>query len=135
MDVGPKLQVTLTISRENEEKNISEGKPIPAAISLTALIDTGGSNCVVRKDIPERLGLKPNNIVKVATAQSRDNQCYTYWMRLTIKMDDGTFIYTGSFTAMKLEEPDVSILIGRDLLKNGIFTYAGNANRYTLLLS
>lgn len=132
---GPKLHVTLSISRHLEPKYKEIHKSIPDPISLSALIDTGASTCLIRKDIPERLGLKPTGTAKIATVQSRGHVCSTYWMRLVIKMENDMFVHTGSFTAVPLEEQDVSVLIGRDLLKHGVFTYAGNADKYTLSLS
>lgn len=132
---GPKLYVTVSISRDLEEKYKESGQKVPDPMSLSALIDTGASNCLIRKDIPGKLGLKPIGTAKIATVQSRGHVCSVYWIRLVIKMANDVFVHTGPFTAVPLEEQDISILIGRDVLKHGIFTYEGKANKYTISLS
>lgn len=107
---------------------LKAGKPVPEPIKAKALIDTGASNCAVEKSIPSKLGLQPVDSITIKTASSKQHQCYRYYMRMTIPLQN--FTYEGIFNALEIE--DQGCLVGRDLLKNGILVYIGYMNQFTL---
>ena len=88
------------------------------AIIIKALIDTGASACVLKKEIPEKLGLTPIGITKICTPSTKDHECYQYFMRMVIPVHQ--LIYEGIFISAPLENQEIGSLIGRDVLKNGI---------------
>ena len=120
------------ISRQIEEQYRKEGKAIPVPISIKALIDTGATNCVVRQDIPNTLGLQPIDIIGINTPSTKNHKAYRYFMRMVIPSTNIT--YEGLFTALPLDGQNISSLIGRDLLAFGMLIYIGNANQFTLSL-
>ncbi len=46
---GPTVEVQFLIPRQIEEQYRKDGKPLPPPVSIRALIDTGATNCVVRR--------------------------------------------------------------------------------------
>jgi len=129
---GPTLEVHFLISKELEEKYVKDGKEIPKPIIVKAQIDTGASNCVVQEDIPMRLGLQPVDSIKITTPSTKDHPCYRYYMRMIIPAHNLT--YDGLFTAAPLAGQNITSLIGRDLLGQGLLIYIGYANQFTLSL-
>lgn len=129
---GPLLDVHFLVSIELENKYRQEGKEIPEPVIVKSLIDTGASACVIKKEIPEKLGLEPTGVIKIHTPSSMDNECYQYFMRMVIPTYGLT--YQGPFIATPLDGQDIQGLIGRDLLKHGILIYIGYMNQFTLSL-
>ncbi|MBS3141586.1 hypothetical protein J4405_05600 [Candidatus Woesearchaeota archaeon] len=129
---GPILEVQFLISSDLEKKYIEEKKAIPEPITVKSLIDTGASACVIKKEIPEALGLKPTGVTKINTPSSKDHECYHYFMRMLIPSHG--LIYEGPFISAPLEGQEISSLIGRDVLKNGILIYIGYMNQFTFSL-
>ncbi|MBU0760927.1 MAG: hypothetical protein KJ600_05225 [Nanoarchaeota archaeon] len=129
---GPLVEVLFLISSELEERYRKEKKEIPEPVVVKALIDTGASMCLIQEDIPKKLGLEPVGTTKICTPSSKDHACYQYFMRMAIPSHNLT--YHGVFIASPLQGQEIDCLIGRDLLKDGILIYLGNANQFTLSL-
>lgn len=129
---GPVIEVHFLISSELEKKYLTEKILLPDPIIIKALIDTGASACVLKKEIPERLGLTPIGTIKICTPSNKDHECYQYFMRMVIPTQQ--LVYEGIFIAAPLDGQEISSLIGRDVLKNGILIYIGYANQFTLSL-
>lgn len=127
---GPVLEVQFLIPSELEKKYMNEKHPIPEPVVIRSLIDTGASACVVKKEIPEKLGLKPMGVIKICTPSSKDHECYQYFMKMLIPSHGLT--YEGPFIAAPLDGQDIGCLIGRDVLKSGILIYIGYMNQFTL---
>ena len=126
------LDIHFLIPLELENKYRQEGKDIPGPVIVKALIDTGASACVVKKEIPEQLKLEPTGVIKINTPSSEDHECYQYFMRIVIPAYGLT--YQGPFIGAPLDGQEISGLIGRDLLKHGILIYIGYMNQFTLSL-
>lgn len=129
---GPILEVHFLISSELEKKYVAEKRRLPEPVVVKALIDTGASACVIKKEIPEALGLEPTGVTKISTPSSKDCECYHYFMRMLIPAYG--LIYEGPFISTPLEGQDISSLIGRDVLKSGILIYIGYMNQFTFSL-
>lgn len=129
---GPIIEVHFLISSELEKKYLEEKKPLPEPVPIKALIDTGASACVLKKEIPEKLGLTPIGTTKICTPSTKDHECYQYFMRMVIPAQQ--LVYEGIFISTPLDGQEISCLIGRDVLKNGILIYIGYANQFTLSL-
>ena len=130
---GPIVDVHFIISAELEDLFKSENKTIPEPVPVRALIDTGASHSVISAEIPEKLGLKPVGSIKINTPSSENHECYQYFMRVLLPAHN--LIYNGVFTAAPLKGQNISCLIGRDMLKDGIFIYIGYDNSFTLSLA
>ncbi|MEK6915564.1 MAG: hypothetical protein AABW89_03425 [Nanoarchaeota archaeon] len=130
---GPVLEVHFLIPLELEKKYKEEGKEVPVPVIVKALIDTGASNCVVKKEIPEQLKLEPTGIIKINTPSSKEHECYQYFMRMLIPAHGLT--YQGPFIGAPLDGQEISGLVGRDLLKHSILIYIGYMNQFTLSIA
>ena len=129
---GPRLEVRFLISSGLEDKYKAEGKPLPEPVVVNALIDTGASVSVIQKSIPEKLGLTPVGVTNICTPSSKDHQCYQYFMRMHIPTHQLT--YEGIFIGAPLDGQNISCLIGRDILKDGMLIYIGVSNLFTFSL-
>jgi hypothetical protein len=127
---GPTLDIQVLISSELQEQLTKVKNEIPNPIPIKALIDTGASHSIIRKEIPEKLNLKPIGTVKINTPSSKDHECYQYFMRLIFPSHG--LSYEGIFTATPLEGQNIDCLIGRDLLASSILIYIGYDNSFTL---
>ena len=127
---GPVLEVQFLISSDLEKKYREEGKEIPPPVIVNALIDTGATSCVIKKEIPGKLGLQPVGEAQVTTPSDESVKCLTYFMRMIIPSHD--LAYEGTFIAEPLEGQPISCLIGRDVLKESILIYIGSENQFTL---
>ncbi len=129
---GPILEIHFFVSSELEKNYKEKNIPLPEPVIIKALIDTGASACVLKKEIPEQLGLKPTGVIKICTPSSKDHECYQYYMRMVIPSHK--LVYEGPFISAPLDGQEISGLIGRDVLKNGILISIGYANQFTLSL-
>lgn len=62
---GPILQVTIGVARAIAEKLTADGKPVPAPISGTALIDTGATKTSIDESVVSALSLPTVGIGKL----------------------------------------------------------------------
>lgn len=99
-------------------------------IDLRAMIDTGASLTAIRDDIPGILGLNPVGVVLITTPTSTGVQCYQYLVNLVFP--NNTHIPNFTVTAVPLRGQNVSCLIGRDILGQGVLVYNGYMNQFTL---
>jgi len=129
---GPILEVQFLIPLELEKKYIEEKIPLPEPVIVKALIDTGATACIIKKEIPDKLGLKPIGTTTICTPSSKDHECYKYFMRMLIPSQG--LVYQGPFISSSLGEQEIGGLIGRDVLKDGILIYIGYANEFTFSL-
>lgn len=129
---GPILEVHFLISSDLENKYRIANIPIPEPVIVKALVDTGASSCIIQSKIPTDLKLEPIGKITINTPSSTNHECYQYYMRMVIPSTG--LVYEGVFIAAALEGQNISSLIGRDLLNNGIFIYIGYANQFTLSL-
>lgn len=130
---GPILEVHFLIPLELEKKLKEEGKEIPSPVIVKSLIDTGASNCVVKKEIPEQLRLEPTGVIKINTPSSKEHECYQYFMRMVIPTHG--LIYQGPFIGAPLDGQEISGFMGRDLLKHSILIYIRYNNQFTLSMA
>lgn len=128
---GPIVEVYFTVSKELEDQFKQKNEKVPEPIKVKALVDTGATTCVVKEEIPKNLGLSPIGKTPISTAHG-NHECYQYFLRMIIPHPTGPLTYEGVFVAANLGGQDLSCLIGRDFLSNGILVYIGYANQFTL---
>ena len=93
------------------------------------MIDTGATATVVREDIVKQLSLHPVGITLINTPSSTNVQCYEYLVRLLFP---NNVVVETVVIAAPLQGQHIQCLIGRDVLKHGVFIYTGYINTFTL---
>jgi len=127
--VGPVVEVRLAIGTVVEEVLQRSGQSIPTAVQALAMIDTGATATVVREDIVKQLNLNPVGITLINTPSSTNVQCYEYLMRLLFP---NNVIVESVVIAAPLHGQHIQCLIGRDVLRHGVFIYTGYIDTFTL---
>jgi hypothetical protein len=113
--------------------------PPPQPVIAKALIDTGASHTSIDTSLVTQLALSPTGIVSVITPSTGKTPCdmFSYDCGFHVPFPNGTFwsrplwVATG---AELLQQQGFSVLLGRDLLAEGIFIYDGKHNTFTLSL-
>jgi predicted aspartyl protease len=80
--IGPIVEVRIAVSQAVEAILVSSGQPVPSAVSMAAMIDTGASGTVIQAGVAARLGLLPVGVVAVSTPSSTGVLCAQYAVRL-----------------------------------------------------
>jgi len=127
--VGPVVEVRLAVGTIIEEVLQRAGQSIPVPLQALAMIDTGATGTVVREDIVSQLNLNPVGITLINTPSSTNVQCYEYLMRLLFP---NNVIVESVVIATPLHGQHIQCLIGRDVLRHGVFIYTGYMDTFTL---
>ena len=128
-DVGPVVEVRLTVGKPVEDALRRAVQPIPIPLMAHAMIDTGATRTVVREDIPRQLNINPIGIASITTASSVNVQCYEYLLRLLFP---NNVVVETVMIAAPLRGQHIQCLIGRDVLRHAVFIYTGYMNSFTL---
>jgi predicted aspartyl protease len=127
-DEGPIITVTIGLTRAAQAALQKDKKPVPVPVTASALIDTGASGSVVQQGLLGPLGLHPVGQTAVSTPTSQGVSCALYAVQLTIP--------NGYLDITVIEAPlqgqNIEVLIGRDVLKHGVFFYNGHSSQFTL---
>lgn len=108
-----------------------ENKQIPKPIPARMLIDTGASISAIKKGFAERLSLKLHDITKIATPSNGAYRCPLYDIDILFPAHQVAIKNVGVIEAT-LEGQDIDGLIGRNILKLGLFIYTGYDNSFTI---
>lgn len=112
-----------------EEVLRKKNETIPTPIAASAMIDTGATGTVVRKDIIRQLNMNPIGTTLISTPSSTNIRCYEYLMRLLFPSN---VVVETVVIAAPLLGQHIQCLVGRDVLQNGVFIYTGYINAFTL---
>ena len=120
---GPLVPVTLMISDAHRKILGEEGKPVPAVVNGTALIDTGASSTCIDQQAAERAGLPVIDKAMMASASHAKHEVPVYSAKLVIP--DFSAIDVEYAMGASLDEMNLIALIGRDLLQGAVLVYNG----------
>ncbi|MBI3319407.1 MAG: retroviral-like aspartic protease family protein [Candidatus Omnitrophica bacterium] len=123
-------QVRIGISEAKADLLRQQGKPIPAPVEITALIDTGASATAVKPEVIRQLQLMPRGVANIATPSSAAHPCNVYDVSLVFANGVGLPVIT--VIEVPLEGQVIQGLIGRDVLTHGILIYSGYTNTFSL---
>ena len=131
----PLVDLTFCVSTRLRDAMRAANLPPVAAVTVTAVIDTGATNSVIRDLSLAPLGISPTGFAMVHTASTlRDPiPCPTYELWLAIP-DRATPVRIGDrrVIATAFAGTGVDALIGCDVLAAGRFTYDGPGGTFTL---
>src|SRR5574341_789392 len=87
-ETGPIIEaLRIAVSTPAEEALRNSQQPIPAPLSVNAMIDTGATGTVIQDGVAAQLGLQPVGVVSMTTPSSTDVQCSTYAVRLVFQIN------------------------------------------------
>jgi len=121
--IGPLLDVVISPGKS------ALGVLGPTTRKAVALIDTGAVCTVVKTGIAAALGLKPIGGVYINTPSSTQHFCYEYAARILFP---NQVVVDQVVIEAPLKDQPIDCLIGRDILRHGIFVYVGPQNSFTL---
>ena len=120
---GPLVPVTLMISDAHRKILGEEGKPVPAVVNGTALIDTGASRTCIDQGAAEEAGLPTIAKAAMASASHAEHEVPVYSAKLVIpQFSDIDVAYA---MGANLDGMGLTALIGRDLLQTAVLVYNG----------
>jgi|SRR5579875_329461 len=125
--VGPVVRMALTIPADMEQRLRERNEPIPQPVELQGMIDTGATGNVIQEGLPAKLGLHPIGVSKIATASSREVECFEYAVRFVFP--SGVIVNDTAVEA-PLQGQQIEALIGRGVLSLGTFVYLGYAGMF-----
>jgi hypothetical protein len=129
---GPKVEVSIQMSKAFSEELLKEKKEIPRPIVGMAVIDTGSSISGINQETIEHLQLQVIDVRKVRAATEKPKYRKFYAATFHIHMDNKIEIPLERVVGIPLEDQGIIALIGRDILKNFTFIYDGKNRLYSL---
>jgi predicted aspartyl protease len=128
---GAQVAVSVGVSSRYVEALSIGPEAAPRPVDGLALIDTGATFTVIRAGLADALGLRPVGEQSIATASSDSVLCNQYEVNLIFTAQRVGFQNLVVIEAPIIPQP-VVCLIGRDVLRLGVFVYIGYDNSFTL---
>jgi len=124
---GPVLQVKIDIPQVLKDSKAVKSPPqLP---EIQAMIDTGATGTVIKEEVIKSLKLEPVGVVRINTPSSNDVLCNRYSVRLLLP---NNVTVNAIVIGAPLKNQHIQGLIGRDILRHGVFIYTGYINQFTL---
>jgi hypothetical protein len=133
--VGPVIDVQIGPGVRAIQEMQRAGVAVPLPLRISALIDTGASQSVIRSGLPQSLGLFPVGTQLINTPSSHNFSCDRYFLRLMSFPTAGIMVpvtFDALFTEAPLKGQNIQCLLGRDFLARAVFTYIGPTNSFVL---
>jgi hypothetical protein len=109
-------------------------QPLPAAVTVSAMIDTGAGVSVIRTGVPQQLNLQPVGIQSINTPTSYSVLCHRYSIRMVFPFTGGIKVPVSIdmvMTETPLKGQNIQCLLGRDFLQHGVLIYSGPDETFT----
>ncbi len=134
---GPLLDVNINASIERLRALQDSGQPIPNAITVKGLVDTGASTTCIDTSVVEALGLETKGDVAVITPSTGDQPIDVDYYDITAMifagMDQPPLLNATLLVAeLPIQNQGFQAIIGRDLLSECVLIYNGATEQYTL---
>lgn len=127
--VGPVVEVRLAVGTIIEEVLRQNNQAIPTPLPVLSMIDTGATGTVIQESLINQLNLNPVGATLITTPSSTNVQCYEYLMRILFP---NNVVVETVVIAAPLQGQHIQCLIGRDVLRHGVFIYTGYIDTFTL---
>jgi hypothetical protein len=133
----PLLEVYVSLTRSEQEAVRGTDRPVPPALRLLALLDTGAGRSTLSTEIARELGLIPFSECDFYTASTGDAPLRTteYVVDLS-SAGNPPFEFARDLLVMSsdLSGIRVGLLLGRDVLSRCLLVYDGSRGRFTLAI-
>jgi hypothetical protein len=135
--VGPLIHAYIGVSTPRQNALVKANLSVPAPIVVKALVDTGASHTVVDPTVLKTLMLTPKRIAKTITPTTGDkpHKCYTYDVSFHIPLGTATSLFSKlawEVSCLDLKHQGFEVLLGRDILAEGILVYDGKFASFSL---
>ncbi len=134
---GPVVQVRIGFAKPMREALQKSNKEVPIPIQVSALIDTGASITTISTRIAQQLRLIPHGLVKILTAgQPTLTNLYDAYLDMVPSFGGAPVVFDPIRVAeiSLVGQINIDCLIGRDILKKGIFLYIAYADMFSFSL-
>jgi hypothetical protein len=134
---GPVINAFVGVSGPRLAALTKAGVPIPNPVLVRALVDTGASHTVVDPTVMKALGLDPRRIAKTITPSTgaTPHKCFTYDISFHVPLGTATSLFSKlawEVSSLELKHQGFEVLLGRDILAEGMLVYDGRANTFAL---
>ena len=134
---GPILSALVTVSEARAGALITVGQPIPKAVTIRALVDTGASCTCVDPTVLAALNLTPTGSVSVNTPStgSIPHSANQYDVGFAIPDDGGTPLFLQTIPVVESEllaSQGFHVLLGSDILEHCLLVYNGKDAFFSL---
>lgn len=127
--VGPVVELRVAVGSAVEAALKRTQSPVPAPVTVVAMIDTGATKSVIRQGLASQLGLQPIGVVAISTPSSANFPCNEYSVRFLFPNNVGA---EGTAIEAPLHGQHIQCLIGRDILAHAVLLYIGYTNLFSL---
>ena len=131
--LGPRLQITLSLLEAQLKAIADIGEPLPNPISGVALIDTGALSTCIDQKAADAAGLAVVDSGLMTSATHENELVPIYAARLDIAGIPENVEAKRAYGAI-LEPQGLTALVGRDLLASCILVYNGTDGSFSLSL-
>lgn len=136
---GPLVLAFIGVSFARRDALVAGNQPVPPAVRINGLIDTGASGTCVDPSVLQQLSVPPTGQVMVDTASTGSQPHLTdqYDVSILIPGDIPTappFIEQNVpvIASELLQRQGIHALIGRDILSKCLFAYNGKSRTFSL---
>ncbi len=129
---GPRVAIQLEVPGALAKQLAAAGAPVPAPVTGYGLVDTGATRSAIDQSAVSRLSLQPVGVVTSGTAAG-PSQHALYPLKVVLPQMTYTIEF-GSVTGCNLSGMNLVMLIGRDVLRLGLFHYDGVSGAYALAI-
>ena len=133
---GPIIQVAVLVSNPRRAALQASGQPVPQPVFVNGLIDTGASCTCVDPTVITQLRIPATGSVPIITPSTGavPHACNQYDVSIAVVLGVNHFkiIDTLPVIATALAHQGHEVLIGRDVLADGVLFYNGENNTVTI---
>ncbi len=129
---GPVVQVSIRVPPEIAERLTNTAQPVPAPIGGFALIDSGAATSCIDNEAARSLGLPVVNVISMASATHANVATNVYPINFDILGGAQITVNSPRTAGATLANQGLVLLIGRDLMSRGFFSYNGLAGQFTI---
>jgi hypothetical protein len=127
---GPVVHAAVAVPTPLERLLTAARQPIPQAVPVTALIDTGAFSSAIDRNTAVRLGLQPVGafLISAPGPIARAVQVLRYAVKIVLPTLDAVDI-----TVIEAQvDETIQVVLGRDILARSIFIYNGFSRECTI---
>ena len=132
---GPLIDLMIGVSHPREQALRKAAQPVPAAVVVRGLIDTGASCTCIDPEIVSMLSLVPTGTTAMLTPSTgtAPHQCNQFDVRIILTHPDISFTFEAlPVIESCLKHQGIRALIGRDILSRCMFVYDGKNAIFSL---
>lgn len=131
LEVGPVVELLVGPSQPFVRALTAANQPVPAALPVAAMIDTGAARTVVSRQVVQSLGLQAVGAARMSTP-STEKAVPVDLYNVSLAFPNGVTVANALAIEAPLGGQHIQCLVGRDILQHGVLVYIGHLNQFTL---